>query len=76
VSAVVTSPCKLGVQHRSYDTPPRARYLDWTGEWTGRSAGRQPRVAFSKRRRGDRPLTAMEVAQAARDHLQLQNTIH
>jgi site-specific DNA-methyltransferase (adenine-specific) len=81
VSAIVTSPpYNLGVRYRSYDdTLPRADYLEWTDSWIGAA-----RVALA----GDGslflnmgakptdPWTAMDVAQRARAHLCLQNTIH
>ena len=81
VSAIVTSPpYNLGVRYRSYDdTLPRADYLKWTDAWIAAA-----RVALA----GDGslflnmgakptdPWTAMDVAQRARTHFRLQNTIH
>ena len=81
VSAVVTSPpYNLGVQYRSYDDSlPRAHYLDWTGEWiraVRRTLAAQGSLFLNVGAKPTDPWTAMEVAQAAREHLQLQNTIH
>ena len=81
VSAVVTSPpYNLGVHYRSYDDSlPRAQYLDWTGEWiraVRRTLAAQGSLFLNVGAKPTDPWTAMEVAQAARDHLQLQNTIH
>jgi site-specific DNA-methyltransferase (adenine-specific) len=66
IDAIVTSPpYNLGIQYRTYDdTMPRDEYLVWTAEWISRAA----RVLD--------PWTALDVAQAARKHLRLQNTIH
>jgi site-specific DNA-methyltransferase (adenine-specific) len=81
VSAIVTSPpYNLGIQYRSYDDAlPRERYLQWTGTWI--QAARRvlaPRgsLFLNVGAKPTDPWTAMDVAQAARDHLQLQNTIH
>jgi site-specific DNA-methyltransferase (adenine-specific) len=81
VSAVVTSPpYNLGVQYRSYDDSlPRAHYLDWTGQWiraVRRTLAAEGSLFLNVGGKPTDPWTAMEVAQAARDHLQLQNTIH
>src|SRR4051812_21797639 len=40
ISVIVTSPpYNLGVRYRTYDdTQPRARYLEWTGEWVAAAA--------------------------------------
>jgi site-specific DNA-methyltransferase (adenine-specific) len=81
VSAIVTSPpYNLGIRYRSYDdSQPRASYLEWTGAWIG--AARQaldPRgsLFLNVGAKPTDPWTAMDVAQAARAHLKLQNTIH
>ncbi|HYB94566.1 MAG TPA: site-specific DNA-methyltransferase [Vicinamibacterales bacterium] len=81
LDAIVTSPpYNLGIRYRSYDDGrPRSEYLDWTGEW----------VALAKRALSDEgslflnvgakpkdPWTALDVAQAVRPHLELQNIIH
>jgi site-specific DNA-methyltransferase (adenine-specific) len=81
VSAIVTSPpYNLGIRYRSYeDTLPRADYLDWSSRWI--SAARRvldPRgsLFLNVGAKPTDPWTAFDVAQAARPHLQLQNTIH
>src|SRR6185437_3356276 len=81
ISVVVTSPpYNLGVQYRSYhDALPRSEYLAWTGEWieaTRRALAREGSLFLNVGAKPTDPWTAMEVAQAARAHLQLQNTIH
>ena len=81
VSAVVTSPpYNLGVQYRSYDDSlPREHYLEWTGDWIGavrRALARDGSLFLNVGAKPTDQWTAMEVAQAARRHLQLQNTIH
>lgn len=81
VSAIVTSPpYNLGIDYRSYDdTLPRDEYLAWTGRWI--AAARKaldPRgsLFLNVGAKPTDPWTALDVAQAARAHLQLQNTIH
>jgi site-specific DNA-methyltransferase (adenine-specific) len=81
VSAIVTSPpYNLGIDYRSYDdTLPRQEYLEWTDRWI--SAVKrvlEPRgsLFLNMGAKPTDPWTAMEVAQTARRHLLLQNTIH
>jgi site-specific DNA-methyltransferase (adenine-specific) len=81
VDAMVTSPpYNLGIRYRSYDdTIPRGRYLEWTGEWVRRAAhalGPQGSLFLNVGAKPTDPWTAIDVAQAARPHLHLQNTIH
>jgi site-specific DNA-methyltransferase (adenine-specific) len=81
VSVVVTSPpYNLGVRYRSYhDTLPRDQYLEWTGEWiaaTRRALAADGSLFLNVGAKPKDPWTAMDVAQAARGHLELQNTIH
>ena len=81
LSAIVTSPpYNLGIQYRSYDdTIPRGRYLEWTGEWVSRAAAALATDGSMFLNVGAKPTdpwTALDVAQAVRPHLQLQNTIH
>ena len=81
VSAIVTSPpYNLGIEYRSYaDTIPRAEYLEWSGRWiaAARTALEPAGSLFlNVGAKPTDPWTAMDVAQAARPHLQLQNTIH
>jgi site-specific DNA-methyltransferase (adenine-specific) len=81
VSVIVTSPpYNLGVRYRSYtDTLPRDQYLDWTGAWIKAAAKALDPAGSLFLNVGAKPTdpwTALDVAQAARGHLQLQNTIH
>jgi site-specific DNA-methyltransferase (adenine-specific) len=81
ISVIVTSPpYNLGVRYRSYDdTLPRDRYLDWTGAWIKAAAkALEPEgsLFLNVGAKPTDPWTAMDVAQAARPHLKLQNTIH
>ena len=80
-SAIVTSPpYNLGIRYRTYeDTLPRDRYLEWTSEWVGRAAhalSPDGSLFLNVGAKPTDPWTALDVAQAARPHLQLQNTIH
>ena len=81
VDVVVTSPpYNLGIRYRSYaDQLPRERYLHWTSAWIG-SVARWLRPAGSLflnvGARPTDPWTAIDIAQAARPHLHLQNTLH
>jgi site-specific DNA-methyltransferase (adenine-specific) len=81
VSAVVTSPpYNLGIRYRSYhDSLPRERYLQWTGEWiqaVQRVLESDGSLFLNVGAKPTDPWTAIDVAQAARGHLELQNTIH
>ena len=81
VDAIVTSPpYNLGIQYRTYDdTIPRDRYLAWTAEWVKRAAGAlspSGSLFLNVGAKPTDPWTAMDVAQAARPYLHLQNTIH
>jgi site-specific DNA-methyltransferase (adenine-specific) len=81
VSVIVTSPpYNLGVAYRTYDdTLPREHYLEWTGSWIEVAAKTlQPEgsLFLNVGAKPTDPWTALDVAQAARPHLQLQNTIH
>ena len=81
VSAIVTSPpYNLGIRYRTYDdTLPRDRYLAWTGDWIARAAralAADGSLFLNVGAKPTDPWTALDVAQAARTHLQLQNTIH
>ena len=81
VHAIVTSPpYNLGIRYRTYDdTIPRARYLQWTGEWVKLAAQTLSETGSLFLNVGGKPTdpwTALDVAQAARPHLKLQNTIH
>jgi site-specific DNA-methyltransferase (adenine-specific) len=81
ISVIVTSPpYNLGIRYRSYaDSLPRERYLAWTGDWIGAAARALEPAGSLFLNVGAKPTdpwTAFDVAQAARPHLQLQNTIH
>ena len=81
IDAIVTSPpYNLGVRYRTYDdTIPRVSYLQWTGDWIARAAAAMAPDASMFLNVGGKPTdpwTAIDVAQAARPHLHLQNTIH
>ena len=81
MSAIVTSPpYNLGIRYRTYaDALPRERYLEWTGEWVAsarRALHEQGSLFLNVGAKPTDPWTALDVAQAARPHLELQNTIH
>jgi site-specific DNA-methyltransferase (adenine-specific) len=81
LDVIVTSPpYNLGVRYRSYnDTMPRADYLQWTGQWVSHAASAlDPRgsLFLNVGAKPTDPWTALDVAQAVRPHLRLQNTIH
>jgi site-specific DNA-methyltransferase (adenine-specific) len=81
VSAIVTSPpYNLGVRYRSYaDSLPRERYLEWTDAWinaVARVLARDGSLFLNVGAKPTDPWTALDVAQTARRHLTLQNTIH
>ena len=81
VSAIVTSPpYNLGIRYRSYaDSLPRADYLEWTSRWIAaarHALSDEASLFLNVGAKPTDPWTALDVAQAARAHLQLQNTIH
>ncbi|HXG56816.1 MAG TPA: site-specific DNA-methyltransferase [Vicinamibacterales bacterium] len=81
VSAIVTSPpYNLGIRYRSYaDTLPREEYLLWTARWLGAARAAledQGSLFLNVGAKPTDPWTAMDVAQVARQCLELQNTIH
>jgi site-specific DNA-methyltransferase (adenine-specific) len=81
VSAIVTSPpYNLGVPYRSYDDSlPRASYLEWSDAWIAAASHtltHHGSLFLNVGAKPTDPWTAMEVAQTARKHLRLQNTIH
>jgi site-specific DNA-methyltransferase (adenine-specific) len=81
IDAIVTSPpYNLGIRYRSYDDAlPRDEYLRWTGEWVSRAAARlspEGSLFLNVGAKPTDPWTALDVAQAARPHLRLQNTLH
>jgi site-specific DNA-methyltransferase (adenine-specific) len=81
IDAIVTSPpYNLGIRYRSYDdTMPRRQYLEWTTEWVSRVARTltpDGSLFLNVGAKPTDPWTAIEIAQATRPYLQLQNTIH
>ncbi len=81
IDVIVTSPpYNLGIRYRTYDdTMPRDEYLRWTGEWVRRAATRlapDGSLFLNVGAKPTDPWTALDVAQAARPYLRLQNTIH
>jgi site-specific DNA-methyltransferase (adenine-specific) len=81
IDVIVTSPpYNLGVRYRSYDdTMPRSEYLEWTAEWVRRVAdvlAPGGSLFLNVGAKPTDPWIALDVAQAARAHLRLQNTIH
>jgi site-specific DNA-methyltransferase (adenine-specific) len=80
-SVVVTSPpYNLGIRYRSYDdTMPRDEYLAWTTRWVREAkAVMDPHgsLFLNVGAKPTDPWIAMDVAQAVRGELRLQNTIH
>jgi site-specific DNA-methyltransferase (adenine-specific) len=81
ISAVATSPpYNLGIRYRSYaDTLSRGDYLEWTSTWIAavrRALSQDASLFLNVGAKPTDPWTALDVAQTARQHLQLQNTIH
>ena len=81
VDAIVTSPpYNLGIQYRSYDDGrPRSEYLEWTGDWVAaakRALSADGSLFLNVGAKPKDPWTALDVAQAVRPHLELQNIIH
>lgn len=81
VDVIVTSPpYNLGIAYHTYDdTMPRDEYLRWTGEWVRRAAAlltKDGSLFLNVGAKPTDPWTALDVAQAARPYLRLQNTIH
>jgi site-specific DNA-methyltransferase (adenine-specific) len=81
IDAIVTSPpYNLGIRYRSYDDGrPRSEYLEWTSAWV--QAARQALASkgslfLNVGAKPKDPWTALDVAQAVRPHLELQNIIH
>ena len=81
VDVIVTSPpYNLGIQYNRYqDTLSREDYLEWTHTWVG-AAARVLRpdgsMFLNVGAKPTDPWTALDVAQAVRPHLRLQNIIH
>lgn len=81
VQTIVTSPpYNLGIAYRTYDDRlPRAEYLEWTARWIEASArllSPEGSLFLNVGGKPTDPWTALDVAQAARPFLRLQNTLH
>ena len=81
IDAIVTSPpYNLGIRYRTYDdTIPRHTYLEWTDSWirlAARTLAPEGSLFLNVGAKPTDPWPALDVAQAARTHLHLQNTIH
>jgi len=81
VGVVVTSPpYNLGIKYRSYeDDLPRGEYLAWTDRWiraVARTMTASGSLFMNVGAKPTDPWIPLEVAQVARKHLKLQNTIH
>jgi len=81
VRVLVTSPpYNLGIKYRSYqDDLPRKDYLAWTDRWLRAAAkvlGEQGSLFLNVGAKPTDPWIPLEVAQVARQHFKLQNTIH
>jgi site-specific DNA-methyltransferase (adenine-specific) len=81
VDVIVTSPpYNLGIRYNKYDDSlSPAEYLQWTDTWVA-AASKVLRpdgsLFLNVGTRPSDPWTALDVAQAARGHLRLQNIIH
>ena len=77
---VTSPPYNLGIRYKTYvDSLPKGRYLSWTREWIAAAARVLEPTGSLFLNLGAKPTdpwNAMDIAQAARKHLQLQNTIH
>ena len=81
VDVIVTSPpYNLGIQYSRYqDSLSPAEYLEWTNRWVA-AAARVLRpdgsLFLNVGAKPTDPWTALDVAQAVRSHLRMQNIIH
>lgn len=81
VDVMVTSPpYNMGIRYNTYqDTLSQADYLAWTSDWIAAAARvlkPEGSLFLNVGTRPSDPWTALDVAQAARPHLKLQNIIH
>lgn len=81
VAVVVTSPpYNLGIRYRTFDDgQPREAYLAWTSDWIRAAAAAlapEGSLFLNVGGKPTDPWTALDVAQQARPHLQLQNIVH
>src|SRR5689334_8360560 len=78
VDVIVTSPpYNLGIEYGRYqDTLSRSEYLEWTHTWlaaAARALAPAGSLFLNVGAKPTDPWTALDVAQAARSHLRLQN---
>jgi site-specific DNA-methyltransferase (adenine-specific) len=81
IDVIVTSPpYNLGIRYRSYDDGrPRSEYLEWTAQWIAsarRAMAADASLFLNVGAKPKDPWTALDIAQAVRPHLDLQNIIH
>jgi site-specific DNA-methyltransferase (adenine-specific) len=81
VDVIVTSPpYNLGIEYGRYqDDLPQSEYLAWTDAWVAAAArvlSPNGSLFLNVGAKPTDPWTALDVAQAVRPHLQLQNIIH
>ena len=81
VDVIVTSPpYNMGIRYNTYqDTLNHSDYLAWTSDWIAAAARvlkPEGSLFLNVGTRPSDPWTALDVAQAARTHLKLQNIIH
>jgi site-specific DNA-methyltransferase (adenine-specific) len=81
VDVIVTSPpYNLGIEYGQYqDTLSRSEYLEWTNTWIAAAArvlSPSGSLFLNVGAKPSDPWTALDVAQAGRSHLRLQNIIH
>ncbi|MGE3957694.1 MAG: site-specific DNA-methyltransferase [Vicinamibacterales bacterium] len=81
VDVIVTSPpYNMGIRYNTYqDTLNQDEYLQWTSAWVAGAARvlkPEGSLFLNVGTRPSDPWTALDVAQAARPHLRLQNIIH
>lgn len=81
IDVIVTSPpYNLGVHYNTYrDTLAPADYMEWTRAWitaAARVLRAHGSLFLNVGSRPSDPWTALDVAQAVREHLRLQNIIH
>ena len=81
IDVIVTSPpYNLGIRYNEYDdTMSRHDYLEWTNAWVAEAARvlrPDGSLFLNVGAKPTDPWTALDVAQAVRSHLQLQNIIH
>jgi site-specific DNA-methyltransferase (adenine-specific) len=81
IDVIVTSPpYNLGIRYGRYDDAlPPADYLEWTDQWIAaarRVLRPEGSLFLNVGAKPSDPWTALDVAQAARAHLRLQNIIH